>query len=72
MEYCPGRVFTDPNLPDCSPADRQAIYGEVARVLAQIHSVDMKAVRLDDFGPGGSHNLRYFKKVQTKAILVLP
>jgi aminoglycoside phosphotransferase (APT) family kinase protein len=50
MDYVPGRVFADPALRACSPADRAAIYDDLARVLAALHRVDWRAVGLDGFG----------------------
>jgi aminoglycoside phosphotransferase (APT) family kinase protein len=54
MEYVDGRVFWDPSLPGMSNADREAIFGEMNRVIAALHRVDYRAVGLEDYGkPGG-------------------
>ncbi|KAG9333381.1 hypothetical protein JZ751_012741 [Albula glossodonta] len=53
MEYCPGRVFLDPSLPDLSPEERRAVYQAMTRVLCQIHSVDIHAAGLEDYGKPG-------------------
>ena len=50
MEHVAGRVFTDRTLPGCAPAERTAIYGDMARVLAELHRVDWRAVGLEGFG----------------------
>ncbi len=50
MDYVPGRIFHDPALPGSPPADRAAIYGDLARVLAALHRVDWRAVGLEGFG----------------------
>jgi aminoglycoside phosphotransferase (APT) family kinase protein len=50
MDYVPGRIFAEPALPDCGPADRAAIYEDLARVLAALHCVDWRAVGLEGFG----------------------
>ena len=50
MEHVPGRVFTDRTLPGCEPAERAAIYGDMARVLAELHKVDWRAAGLEGFG----------------------
>ena len=50
MDYVPGRVFASPSLPGTSPADRTAIYQDLARVLAALHRVDWRAVGLEGFG----------------------
>jgi len=55
MEYVPGRIFRDPQLPDVAPADRTAIYDDMSRVLARLHQVDYTAVGLADFGKPGNY-----------------
>uniref|UniRef100_A0A8C4PMZ7 Acyl-CoA dehydrogenase family member 10 n=1 Tax=Equus asinus asinus TaxID=83772 RepID=A0A8C4PMZ7_EQUAS len=53
MEYCPGLVYKDPSLPGLEPSQRRAIYTAMNRVLCQIHSVDLKATGLEDYGKPG-------------------
>jgi len=56
MEYMDGRVFWDPTLPEVdSNEERTAIYDEMNRVLAALHSVDVDAVGLSDFGRPGNY-----------------
>lgn len=50
MEYARGRNFWDARLPDQLPEERAAIYNEMNRVLAALHSIDPVSVRLEDFG----------------------
>lgn len=50
MDYVPGRVFHDPALPESAPAQRAAIYEDLARVLAALHRVDWRAAGLEGFG----------------------
>jgi aminoglycoside phosphotransferase (APT) family kinase protein len=50
MDYVPGRIYSDPALRDSTPADRAAIYHDLARVLAALHRVDWRAVGLEGFG----------------------
>jgi aminoglycoside phosphotransferase (APT) family kinase protein len=50
-----GRNFNDPRLPDVAPAHRRAIQGEMCRVLAAIHDVDIAAMGLSDYGPEGNY-----------------
>lgn len=50
MDYLEGRVFRDATLPDQSPAERTAIYDELNRVLAALHSVDYRAIGLEGYG----------------------
>ncbi len=58
MDHVEGRDFVDPGLPDLAIADRRAIYDQINRVLAAIHSVDLGAVGLDDYGPQGNYYRR--------------
>jgi aminoglycoside phosphotransferase (APT) family kinase protein len=55
MEYVEGRNFWDARLPDMTPADRGAIYGEMNRVLAALHAIDPAAVGLAAFGASGGY-----------------
>lgn len=50
MEYIDGRVMWDPALPESQPAQRSAIYAEMSRVLAALHSVDIEEAQLSDYG----------------------
>ncbi|XP_058994826.1 acyl-CoA dehydrogenase family member 10 isoform X3 [Mustela lutreola] len=50
MEYCPGLIYRDPSLPGLDPSQRRAIYTATNRVLCKIHSVDLKAAGLEDYG----------------------
>ena len=53
MDYVEGRIFWDALLPEVAPPERRAIYSEMVRVLAALHSVDYTAVGLGDFGKPG-------------------
>ena len=56
MEYKEGRVFWDPTLPEIeSREERAAMYDEMNRVLAALHSVDVDAVGLSDYGRPGNY-----------------
>lgn len=50
MEYVQGRVFWEQSLPALPPDERRAIYLEMNRVIAALHSVDFAAVALGDYG----------------------
>jgi acyl-CoA dehydrogenase family protein 11 len=50
MEYIEGRVFRDVSLPEISPEERQAIYTAATSTLAQLHSYNIDALGLADFG----------------------
>ncbi len=62
MDHVAGRVFPDRVMREETPAHRAAVYEDLARVLAALHSVDWRAVGLDGFrsarglyaAPGGA------------------
>jgi len=58
MEHVSGRHFDDPSLPGHTNDDRAAIFDEMNRVLAALHSVDLDAVGLADFGAPGAYVAR--------------
>lgn len=58
MDFLQGRVFMDQSLPGMAPAERQAIYREMNRVIAALHAVDYRAVGLQDFGREGQYVAR--------------
>ena len=55
MDCVEGRVLWDQSLPGMQKSDRAAIWEELNRVIALLHSVDYKAVGLEDFGKAGSY-----------------
>ena len=58
MECIDGRNFDDPSLPDLGADERGAVIDEMNRVLAAIHSVDLAATGLSDYGPEGNYYRR--------------
>ncbi len=58
MDYVEGRILWDPALPGMTPPERAAIFGEMNRVIAALHSVDPAAVGLADYGKPGSYFAR--------------
>ncbi|MFL9964402.1 phosphotransferase [Paraburkholderia sediminicola] len=58
MEFVEGRVLWDQSLPGMTPAERAAIYGEMNRVIAALHSVDVEAAGLADYGKPGNYFAR--------------
>ena len=50
MDLVEGRVFADPSMPGCTPAERAAAYAAMAGTLAAIHRVDVDAVGLASHG----------------------
>jgi aminoglycoside phosphotransferase (APT) family kinase protein len=55
MDYVRGRLLRDPTLPGMKPAERRAIFEEILRVLASLHSVDYAAIGLADYGKPGNY-----------------
>jgi aminoglycoside phosphotransferase (APT) family kinase protein len=55
MDYVEGRLFWDAALPEVAPHERRAIYQEMTRVIAALHSVDYTAVGLGDYGKPGRY-----------------
>src|SRR5690606_7579893 len=62
MEHVEGRIFWNVRLSELEPAQRSAIYDELARVLATIHSVDVDAIGLGDYGKRGRYVERQIKR----------
>ena len=63
MEFKDGRIFWDPVVPDVSSNDdRAAIYDSMNKTLAALHSVDLEAVGLSDYGRPGSYFARQFSR----------
>jgi aminoglycoside phosphotransferase (APT) family kinase protein len=58
MEHVEGRVLWDPLLPDMAPGERGAVYNEMNRVIAALHSVDYSAAGLADYGKPGNYFAR--------------
>ncbi|OSQ46117.1 phosphotransferase [Marivita geojedonensis] len=58
MDFVEGRTFVDPRLPGLDKQERAAIFDDMNRVLAAIHSVDLNATGLSDYGPQGNYYQR--------------
>ncbi|SDC07807.1 phosphotransferase family protein [Ruegeria marina] len=55
MEHLNGRNFSEPTMEGETNATRTAVIDEMNRVLAALHSVDIDAVGLSDYGPPGNY-----------------
>lgn len=55
MEFVQGRVLWDQALPGMDNAGRAAIYDEMNRVIAALHTVDVAAAGLADYGKPGNY-----------------
>ncbi len=58
MDCVEGRILWDPALPDFTNAGRAAVFDEMNRVMAQLHSVDYAAIGLSDYGKPGNYFAR--------------
>jgi aminoglycoside phosphotransferase (APT) family kinase protein len=55
MQFMPGRVLWDQSLPAIAKPDRAAYYDEMNRVIAALHTVDVNAVGLANYGKPGNY-----------------
>ena len=55
MSFADGRVLWDQSLPGMERSGRGAIYDEMNRVIAALHSVDASAAGLADYGKPGNY-----------------
>ncbi|WP_237060155.1 phosphotransferase [Microbulbifer sediminum] len=62
MEFCEGRIFWDAAVPEVDNNERAGLYDEMNRVLAALHSVDIEAVGLGDYGKPGNYFQRQFER----------
>ena len=60
MEFCDGRIFWDAAIPEVDREQRTAIYDEMIRVLAALHSIDVDATGLADYGKPGNYFERQY------------
>ncbi len=58
MDYVEGRILWDSALPGFAATDRAAMFDELNRVIALLHSVDYNALGLGDYGKPGSYFAR--------------
>jgi aminoglycoside phosphotransferase (APT) family kinase protein len=55
MDFVEGRVFRVQTLPHLQPGERRAIYTAMVDTLARLHTVDYRAVGLEDYGRVGGY-----------------
>lgn len=58
MECVDGRIFWELDLPGMAPDAREALYDDINRTLARLHSFDYAALGLDDYGKPGNYFAR--------------
>src|SRR3954454_7162896 len=59
MDYVEGRVLWDQSLPGMTKSERFAIWDELNRVIALLHTIDYRQIGLDSFGKSGSYIERH-------------
>jgi len=62
MELVQGRLLTDPQLQQCSNAERTAIFDAMNETLTNLHNVNIDSVGLTDFGPPGNYYERQLSR----------
>jgi aminoglycoside phosphotransferase (APT) family kinase protein len=55
MDHVEGRNFDQPSLPEIAPENRGPLIDAMNRTLVAIHSVDLDATGLADYGPPGHY-----------------
>ncbi|GAC29046.1 phosphotransferase [Brumicola pallidula] len=55
MSFEEGNIFWDPKLPGLEKKERSFIYQQMAKTLAKLHSVDIHAAGLGDYGRPGNY-----------------
>jgi aminoglycoside phosphotransferase (APT) family kinase protein len=58
MEHVDGRILWEQSLPAATRDERAAIYDEMNRVIAALHSIDVAAAGLSDYGKAGNYFAR--------------
>src|SRR3954467_9340000 len=58
MDYVEGRVLWDQSLVGQTKHERRAIWEELNRVIAELHSLDYRALALEQFGKPGAYIAR--------------
>jgi len=58
MDYVEGRVLWDQSLPGMTKSERRAIWDELNRVIALLHTLDYRALGLEGFGKPGNYIAR--------------
>jgi len=62
MDCVEGRVLWDQALPGMTRAERAAIWDELNRVIALLHTIDYRAVGLEGFGKPGNYIARQVER----------
>lgn len=58
VDHVPGRVFWEADMQGLTPADRAAVYDDMNRILARLHSLDPGAIGLGGLAREGRYTAR--------------
>ncbi|HEX6016516.1 MAG TPA: phosphotransferase [Burkholderiaceae bacterium] len=76
MQLVDGRVLWEQSLPGFTPAQRGAVYDEMNRVIAALHSVNPAQIGLADYGKPGNYFVRqiarWTKQYRMSALQPIP
>jgi aminoglycoside phosphotransferase (APT) family kinase protein len=62
MSFVAGRVFWEPQMAGCAPAERAAVYDAMNAAIARLHAYDPAALGLADFGRGENYVARQVER----------
>lgn len=62
MGFVEGRIFWNLDLPDVDPVETAAIYDNVNKTIAELHSFDYGEIGLQDFGKPGNYFARQISR----------
>ena len=62
MTHVDGRIFWDPGMEGSNPAERAGVYDSMNAGLARLHTVDVAAAGLADFGKPGNYFQRQWQR----------
>ncbi len=58
MAHVDGRVFWEPQMPGCDPAERARVYDTMNAAIARLHGFEPAAIGLGDYGRGENYVAR--------------
>lgn len=73
VDFVPGRVFWDAELPGLEPAARTALYDDMNAVLAKLHALDADALGLGDLAPRENYatrNLARWSQIYQRSAMI--
>jgi aminoglycoside phosphotransferase (APT) family kinase protein len=62
MDFVDGRIFWNQLMPQMTAVDRGRHFDSMNSTMAAIHSIDVRAVGLEGFGPTGNYLLRQIRR----------